>query len=155
MTANFIAMMVSSNNAPPKVLIGTLSVTVIAVLYCAISYILFWDRNLPFLVATGCDSALLIAVIVVAVTVGKPLSYLNCAKLANFGGSAQAFLSSVGVNMGKVDYFVWAGADSLTCYEMKAIWGLSIALCILFALSAAMSALLWKRTRGSFSDLEK
>lgn len=57
--------------------------------------------------------------------------------------------------MGKVDYFVWAGADSLTCYEMKSIWGLSIALCILFALSAAMSALLWKRTKNGFTDLEK
>jgi hypothetical protein len=125
------------------------------VLYCAISYILFWDRHLPFLVATGCDSALLIAVIVVAVTIGKPLSYLNCATLAKSGGSANDFLTSVGKNMGKVDYFVWAGADSLTCYEMKSIWGLSIALCILFALSGAMSALLWKRTRGGFSDLEK
>ncbi|KAL5345711.1 hypothetical protein ACLOAV_009465 [Pseudogymnoascus australis] len=155
MTANFIAQMVSSKTNPPNVLIGTISVTCIAVLYCAISYILFWDRHLPFLVATGLDSALLIAVIVVAVTIGKPLSYLDCATLSKDGGSAQAFLSSVGTNMGKVDYFVWAGADSLTCYEMKSIWGLSIALCILFALSAAMSALLWKRTRGGFTDLEK
>lgn len=50
--------------------------------------------------------------------------------------------------MGKVDYFVWAGVNSTTCYLMKAIWGLSIALCILFTFSAIVSACLWKRTRA-------
>jgi len=145
MTANFIAEMVASNQSPPHVLIGTLSVTCIAVIYTAISYILYFDSLLPFLVSTALDSLLLIAVIVVAVTVGKPLSYLNCAALPSSSGSTSSFLDSVGVNMSKVNYWIWAGASKTTCFEMKAIWGLSIALCILFAFSGVVSVCLWRR----------
>jgi len=155
MTANFISEMVSADNTPPSVLIGTLSVTCIAVLYCAITYILYYDSILPFLISTGLDGLLLIAVIVVAVTIGKPLSYLNCAALSNDSGSTIAFVDSVGQNMGSVDYYVWAGASSTTCYETKAIWGLSIALCILFAFSSIVSVCLWKRQKMTASMAPK
>jgi len=155
MTANFISEMVGADNVPPSVLIGTLSVTCIAVLYCAITYILYYDYQLPFLISTGLDSLLLIAVIVVAVTIGKPLSYLNCAALSNDSGNTIAFVDSVGKNMGSVDYYVWAGASSTTCYETKAIWGLSIALCILFAFSSIVSVCLWKRQRMAASMAPK
>jgi hypothetical protein len=57
--------------------------------------------------------------------------------------------------MGKVNYFEWAGANTTICYEMKAIWGLSIALCILFAFSGIVSVCLWKRTKGGPKDIEK
>jgi hypothetical protein len=120
------------------------SQTCIAVLYITISYILYFDSLLPFLISTGLDSAILIAVIVVAVTVGKPLSYLDCAALPS-SGATSSFLDSVGINMSKVNYWVWAGASKTTCYEMKAIWGLSIALCILFAFSGVISVCLWRR----------
>lgn len=103
---------------------------------------------LPFLVAVGLDSVLLIAVIVVAVTTGKPLSYLNCAVLSNKSGSTSSFISSMGTNMKKVNYWIWAGANKTTCYEMKAIWGLSIALCVLFATSSICSACMWKRQKA-------
>jgi hypothetical protein len=171
MTANFIAEMVASNQSPPKVLIGTLSVvcshchdryssittktrqTCIAVLYVAITYILYYDNLLPFLVSCALDSALLIAVIVVAVTIGKPLSYLDCAALPNTGATS-SFLDSIGINMSKVNYWVWAGASKTTCYEMKAIWGLSIALCILFAVGSIISACLWKMLKSPATPKE-
>jgi len=144
MTANFISEMVSADQAPPKVLIGTLSVTCIAVLYCAITYILYLDAQLPFLISSVLDSLLLIAVIVVAVTTGQPLSYLDCRTLPS-KGTTSAFIASVGHNMSKVNYWVWAGASRTTCYEMKAIWGLSIALCILFAFSGVCAVCMWRR----------
>ena len=52
----------------------------IATLYIAISYILYWDSMLPLLIATGADSMILIACIVVACTVGKPVCRVrkNC-----------------------------------------------------------------------------
>jgi hypothetical protein len=118
--------------------------TCIAVLYVAITYILYYDSLLPFLVSTGLDGALLIAVIVVAVTVGKPLSYLDCAALPSTGATS-SFLDSVGANMYKVNYWVWAGASKTTCFEMKSIWGLSIALCILFAFSSICSVCMWRK----------
>lgn len=146
LSANFIAEMVAADQTPFKVLIGTLSVTCIAVLYCAITYILYLDAQLPYLVSSVLDSLLLIAVIVVAVTTGKPLSYLDCKALPSSGTTSE-FLSSVGKNMSKINYWVWAGASKTTCFEMKSIWGLSIALCILFAFSGVCTICMWRKMK--------
>ena len=80
------------------------------------------------------DGLLLIAVVIVAVTVGKPLSYLNCQVIgsANGFGSAYDFTtslaSSLDKNGGQLKYNNWIGATKTICLEMKSIWGLSIAL---------------------------
>ena len=50
--------------------------------------------------------------------------------------------------MQKGNYWVWAAASKATCYEMKAIWGLSIALCVLFAFSAICAGCMWKRQKN-------
>jgi len=147
MTANFISEMVQADQSPYQVLVGTLSVTCISVLYCAITYILYLDAQLPFIITSVLDSLLLIAVIVVAITTGKPLSYLDCKALPTQGGATSSFLSSVGHNLSKVNYWVWAGASQTTCFEMKAIWGLSIALCILFAFSGVATICMWRRQK--------
>lgn len=146
MVSNFISEMVTLKQSPPSILIGTLAVTILATLYCFITTILLLSAYLSFILATAFDFLLLIAVIVVAVTVGKPLSYLDCVSLPALGDS-KSFLSSVGENIGKVNYFVWAGASGTTCFEMKAVWGLSIALCVLFATSAVCGLVLWKMER--------
>jgi len=151
MTANFISEMVSANTTAPNVLIGTLSVVCIAVLYCAITVILFLDNILPFLISTILDGLFLIAVIVVAVALGKPLSYLNCKVIGEVTGaasSAYAFTAALGNSLdkdGKIQYNDWIGTSKSTCLEMKSIWGLSIALCILFTFSAISSLCLWRR----------
>lgn len=88
------------------------------------------------------DGALLIAVIVVAVTVGKPLSYMNCNVIGAQTGNVDSvydFNANLGRNLNKVGdritYYTWLGANKSTCLEMKAIWGLSIALwCVFLAL---------------------
>ncbi|SLM33915.1 hypothetical protein LPUS_02524 [Lasallia pustulata] len=154
MTANFIAEMITENTTPPNVLIGTLSVTCIAVLYCAITFILFLDSILPFLINTVMDGMLLIAVVVVAVTVGKPLSYVDCQAIgsaSSVSSSAYEFTAALGnsldKNGGGLNYNNWIGATQAICYEMKAIWGLSIALCILFAFSGICSICLWRRSK--------
>jgi len=155
MTSNFIAEIVKGKADPPSEIVGTLSVTCIALLYVAISYILYYDSILPLLISTALDSLLLIALIVIAVTVGKPLSYLSCAALPKSGGDTGSFVDSVGQNIGKLNYWVWAGASRTTCYEMKAIWGLSIGMCILFAVSSVVSVCLWKRQKMEIQkDLE-
>lgn len=93
------------------------------------------DNILSFLINAGTDVLLLIAVIVVAVTVGKPLSYLNCnviGKMSGENSSAMAFATSLANNLdkegGKISYDHWIGASKANCLEMKAIWGLSISL---------------------------
>ena len=108
--------------------------TCIAVLYCAITFILHIDNILPYLINAGMDSLMLIALAVVAIVVGKPLSYLNCQVIgSNSVAESAAELNyelkqSLKNNGGHVIYSNWIGASRTTCYEMKAIWGLSIAL---------------------------
>lgn len=78
---------------------------------------------------------LLIAVVVVAVTVGKPLSYVDCLKIgstSSLTSSAYEFTAALGSSLdkngGQLNYNIWIGATKATCFEMKSIWGLSIAL---------------------------
>ncbi|KAM5355324.1 hypothetical protein ACJ41O_001970 [Fusarium nematophilum] len=149
LTSNFISEMVLADYAAPSALIGTLVVACISTLYIAISYILYWDGMLPLLVATGADVCLLIACIVVACTVGKPVSYLSCPKFPDSGNTAN-FVHSLFRNVynSRSNTFHWVDPDKASCYQIKAIWGLSIALCVLFAFSAVTSGCLWKRTKG-------
>ena len=70
-----------------------------------------------------------------SVVVGKPVSYLNCKaldELSNATSSAYDFTSALGSSLsqdgGKIDYSKWIGTSKSTCYEVKSIWGLSIAL---------------------------
>ena len=95
LTANFIAQIVSSNETPPPELIGTISVVCIAILYCAITLILFFDNILPFLLNTIVDGLVLVALIVVTVVVGRPLSYMNCQAIGDPDGGADAYSFTV------------------------------------------------------------
>lgn len=80
------------------------------------------------------DSLLLIALIVVAVTVGEPLTYLNCQAIGTPSDASNTYQftsdlgSSLDQNGSTIDYSTWIGTTMTTCLEMKAIWGLSIAL---------------------------
>ncbi|KAJ6121310.1 hypothetical protein N7512_003775 [Penicillium capsulatum] len=159
MTAKFISSIVSNNATPPNILIGTISVTCIAVLYCIITAILFFDDILPFLACAALDLLVLIGMIVVAVVMGKPLSYLHCSSLAELGykdATVYAFSSRISGYIasisGKIDYSSWIGASKAICLETKAIWGLSIALCILFFVSSLCSVCLWRQKKAPASD---
>ena len=60
------------------------------------------DDHLPFLLNTILDTMLLIALVVVAVLVGKPLSYLDCQaidKVADDASSALAFTAALGSSL--------------------------------------------------------
>jgi hypothetical protein len=95
---------------------------------------LYLDNILPFVISTGLDALFLIALVVVAIIVGKPLSYLNCqvlGQMSNASSSAYDFTSALGNSLnrgGRVNYSQWIGTSKATCLEMKSIWGLSIAL---------------------------
>lgn len=107
----------------------------VAVLYCAITFILFLDSVLPHLISTGIDLAFVIALVVVSAVVGKPVSYLDCNVLdntANTSSSAHDFTSALGSSLakngGRIDYSNWIGTSKATCLEIKSIWGISMAL---------------------------
>lgn len=153
-TSNFVSLIVSSGVEAPKEFVGTLSVvstptgslqhqltmqqTCIATLYVAVSIAFYWSQaNLGLLVMSGIDSLLLIAFIVVAVTLGKPLSFLNCYVIGKTSAevnaeSAYAFAMSVTQNLNTMGSNLplgnWAGATRTNCFQSKTIWGLSIGL---------------------------
>lgn len=109
--------------------------TCIAVIYCIITAILFFDNILPFLACAALDVLVLVGMVVVAVVMGKPLSYLHCSSLAELDdkdATVYAFSSRISGYLaqisGKIDYSSWIGASKAICLETKAIWGLSIAL---------------------------
>ena len=120
----------------------------IAVVYTVITYILYWDSMLPLLISTAADGLCLVAVVVVACVVGKPVSYLSCPALPGKGNTAN-FVHSLFANLGRTNgVFEWVDPDKATCFEIKAIWGLSICLCVMYFMSAMCSACLWQRIKG-------
>ncbi|KAF2638825.1 hypothetical protein P280DRAFT_454954 [Massarina eburnea CBS 473.64] len=159
-TANFIGNIVSTGIEPPKEFVGTISVTCIATLYILISIAFYWSgANLGLLVMSGVDGLLLIAFIVVAVTVGKPISFLNCYVIGKASTEvdaayAFAFTNSVKTNLNtmgdKLSLGHWAGVTKSNCFQAKAVWGLSIALCILFTTSSILlPALFYKNKKAN------
>ncbi|KAB8304473.1 hypothetical protein EYC80_003866 [Monilinia laxa] len=154
-SANFIGEINAVYTAPPSVLIATLSIDIILIVCLVIMYLLYLEEQLPFLIATGFDSAALIALIIVSVKVGLPLSYLDCPALANTGVTSAFVQSAVG-NFSKinVNYYFWVGASKTACYEMKAVWGFSIALCVLFFFSGIINLCIWKKNKeGDVSEM--
>lgn len=125
--------------------------TSIAALYCLLSIPFYWGpANVGLFVMTAIDSLLLLAFIVVAVTVGKPLSFLNCYLVKNTSATTDALsaynlvtsLSSQIRAGGKLNLLDWAHATRANCFETKTMWGLSIALW--YVCSAAVAGVsLW------------
>ncbi|KAF2679876.1 hypothetical protein K458DRAFT_421948 [Lentithecium fluviatile CBS 122367] len=152
-TSSFIGNIVSMGIEPPKEFVGTISVVCIATLYIMVSIAFYWsEANLGLLVMSGVDSLLLIAFIVVAVTVGKPISYLNCYVIGKSSTEidaaySYAFTNSVKNNLNtmgdKLSLGHWAGVTRSNCFQAKTVWGLSIALCILFTTSCVLLPTLW------------
>ena len=77
--------------------------------------------------------------ITVAAILGAPLSITTCSELSN---NFAAVLLPVPQGA-SVSYLTFTGAGQTVCYELQAVWGLTIVLCILFAVSAISAAFLW------------
>ncbi|KAL2163285.1 hypothetical protein VTH06DRAFT_5341 [Thermothelomyces fergusii] len=141
--ANFMNQIAATEREAPAELVGTLTVEVTAVIYVMITCILYYDNMLPLVVAGVLDGALLIASVVVAALVGKPLAALDCSALPSPVPAIATFFSSspsahpiraTGI-VQSLPYPTFVALDQPTCYEIKAVWGLSIAQCVLFAFS--------------------
>jgi len=113
---------------------------------------------LPLLIAGGLDLALLIGMVVVAATIGKPLSTLKCEILPEPASPTASFITSITsarrgyapVSAAAVNYDSYLAlitTDQPHCYEIKAVWGLGIALSVLFAFSVLVCVGLWNRLR--------
>lgn len=113
---------------------------------------------------TGIDLLLLLAFVVISVILGRPLSFLNCTVIddASAAGNAdsafdfaQSLASYLNVSGSTLDLGDWAGSTRANCFETKAIWGLCIALCILFSCSAMLLPALWWKSKKAASRPNK
>nr|POE68815.1 hypothetical protein CFP56_66829 [Quercus suber] len=167
MTANFVAEIVGTNVDPPRDLVATLAIVstpvpnvrsgrisdlssqaCLAALYCLVSIPFFYARaNLGLFVMAGIDLALLVAFIIVSVVLGRSLNFLNCVVIGNHTSAAnaqnafilsQSLASNTGKSGGILALSDWARTTQTHCLQTKAIWGLSIALCILFTCSVLL-----------------
>lgn len=128
-----------------------------ATLYTLISIPFFYAHaNLGLLIMTAADFFLLLAFIIISVVFGKPLSYLNCIIIDNKDAAAnahsavaftQALASNVNNSGATLGLRNWAGASRVNCFETKAIWGLCIALSVLFTCSCILLPTLWMKAK--------
>jgi len=95
LAAKFISSMVDAEQAPPQPLVGILCVVCFAILYCAITILLYWDAQLPLLAAAGVDFLFFLALMISSIIIGKPLSYLSCTALTK-PVSTKDFVENVG-----------------------------------------------------------
>lgn len=99
------------------------------------------DTHIPYLATFAVDMLFLVPFLVVAILLGQPLSVTTCSDLPNEQGSVVLPLAA---SAGQpVSYVVFSGAGRTVCYEIMAVWGLVLALCVLFATSSIAAGFLY------------
>ncbi|TPX16024.1 uncharacterized protein E0L32_000358 [Thyridium curvatum] len=149
---HFIAQIAQAKRAAPGELIGTMVIACISVLWTLLSFTAYDDSHIPYFVTCALDVLCLVPFVVLAALLGQPLSVTTCSDLPRASAAdSLSFLAlpvqqpggGGGGGRGHVSYVLFAGAEQTTCYELMAAWGLSIALCCLFAISAFAMAFLF------------
>ncbi|KAH8882524.1 hypothetical protein GQ53DRAFT_700707, partial [Thozetella sp. PMI_491] len=145
LVGNFISVITKTKHTPPGELTGTLVVTCIAFLWTVLSFTAYDNSHIPYLVTCVVDTLFLIPYITIAAILGGPLSITTCSDLSNDVGAVLLPLPQGS----SVSYLTFTGAGQTVCYELQAVWGLNIALCILFSISAISAGFLWLGARQS------
>lgn len=103
----------------------------------------YHDTHIPYPATLALDILFLVPLAVLAVVLGRPLAVTTCSDLPQAAGHVALPISALGGGDQSVSYLVFAGAGQTTCYELMAVWGLTMALCVLFALSAVSAGFLF------------
>jgi hypothetical protein len=131
LASNFVNSMITNSLTPPSAVVGTLVIASMATLYTLVSISFFWAQaNIGLYVMAGIDGMLTLAWVIIAVVVGKPVSYLNCYKSGS-GGNGEILvdlLNSLNKDGSGLTLVDWSGLDKANCFETKAIWGFGIIL---------------------------
>ncbi|KAK4223683.1 hypothetical protein QBC38DRAFT_372649 [Podospora fimiseda] len=127
---------------PPAEILGGITVSTIACIYVVTTFILYQVNWMPHLLTGIIDTLFFIASIVVAALLGKRFPKLNCGTLLPTKYDLATHLKH---NQNKYSAFVTF--DKQSCNDSKAVWGIYIALCLLFLVSAPVCVALWNRVR--------
>ncbi|OIW23913.1 hypothetical protein CONLIGDRAFT_114947 [Coniochaeta ligniaria NRRL 30616] len=165
LVGNFLSLIAKSKHSPPSELIATIVFvrfpfpnlvhhpqtnkpkSAISILWVLLSMTAYHDTHIPYLATLALDTLFLIPFIVFAVIIGQPLSLTTCSDLPATASHVALPISTLPGQ--PVSYVVFSGAGQTTCYELMAVWGLMIALCVLFAMSAVSAGFLFLGKRRS------
>lgn len=115
------------------------------VVYSAITFILYRMDKLRLIILVVGDVLCSGCNVIVAALIGIRLRHANCHSLNNTDNKAE-FLQVLYQQSG-VRQFEIMNADRATCIQTKAVWGLVLSLCILFAATSMQSMGLAHRQR--------
>jgi len=148
MVGNFIAEIAKTKQRAPPELIGTIVMSCITILWTILSVTAYDDDHIPYLATCAIDIVLLIPFIVFAALLGNPLSIVSCGDLPKATSTLNTTVILLQSSPNKLPGSVmtltnFVDAEQTLCYESMAVWGLLIALCVLFAVSAFAAGLLF------------
>ncbi|KAL1873495.1 hypothetical protein Daus18300_003858 [Diaporthe australafricana] len=149
LVANFTTTINKVSLTPPLQLTGAMIVSAAALLWVLLSFTAYDDTHIPYLATAIVDSVFLIPFVVVVVILGGQLSKTECSTLPAESGTQQLKPADTAGNS-TLSFITFIATDQMTCYKLQGTWGLTIALCILFTLSALAAAFMFmgKRKNG-------
>lgn len=151
LVAGFTSQINKASLAPPVQLTGAIIVSAAALLWVLISFTAYDDTHIPYMATAIVDTVFLIPFVVVVIILGGQLSQTECSTLPESGNGTTLQLDPAdSAGNGTLSYVTFVASDRMTCYKLQGTWGLSIALGILFLLSALAAAFLFmgKRKNG-------
>lgn len=137
LVVGFTSQINNANLAPPAQLTGALVVSGAALLWVLLSFTAYEDTHFPYMATAIVDTVFLIPFVIVVIILSGQLSNTDCSTLPTESGD--------GVGNGTLASL--AASDQMTCYKVQGTWGLVIALCILFLLSALAAAFMFRSKR--------
>lgn len=151
LVAGFTSQINKASLAPPVQLTGAIIVSAAALLWVLLSFTAYDDTHIPYMATAIVDTVFLIPFVIVVIVLGGQLSQTECSTLPEAGNGTTLQLNPAdGAGNGTLSYVTFIASDRMTCFKLQGTWGLSIALCILFLLSALAAAFLFmgKRKNG-------
>ncbi|ROW11872.1 hypothetical protein VPNG_05027 [Cytospora leucostoma] len=153
--------MIESNHAEltaPQQLTSTIIISGCALLWVFLSFAAYDDTHIPYISTAIIDAVFLIPFSVAAVVLGRPVSQKDCSTLLKESGNETTttltllFTNTSGNGTAtQLSYDTLLGTDQITCFKLKATWGLMVALCILFVFSAfAISFIFLRKRRNGY-----
>lgn len=156
LVATFMIQINHAELTAPQQLTSTIIISCCALLWVLLSFTAYDDTHIPYISTAIIDAVFLIPFSVTAVVLGRPVSKKDCSTMPKEKESWNATTTTL--NLGSINtsgngtvsqlsYDILVSSDQITCFKLKATWGLMIALCILFVLSAVAISFIFLRKR--------
>ncbi|KAG6022774.1 hypothetical protein E4U41_002167 [Claviceps citrina] len=122
----------------PGLLGAVLWTSVILILFTAIPFEpMITKSKVDSLLPAFFDGFCLVVAVIVAGLLTPTVSWLDCPAFSDTmadTGFKFSFVQWIFANRGKTRKMAWPASDKASCVQAKALWGLSISLCILYSM---------------------